>query len=110
MVSSLVVGLDLGSDLQSRAFVFWVVLGFEGLGSEGGCFFGFLAGSEGLGSHEGEVFFFFLLQVVWVGQVEVGLAPPMFVEMQLQTQDQQVDPKYLSFDLPQTVVLPQVLS
>lgn len=59
MVSRLVVGLDLGSDLESRAFVFWVVLGFEGLGSEGGCFFGFLAGSEGLGSHEGEVFFFF---------------------------------------------------
>jgi len=43
MVGLLVVGRDSSSNLGSRAFLFWVVMGFEGLGFKGGCFFGFLA-------------------------------------------------------------------
>ena len=41
----------LGLDLESRTFLFLVVLGSDGLGFEGGCFLGFLAWSEGLGLH-----------------------------------------------------------
>ena len=51
MVGLSVVGLELGLDLEFGTFLFWVVLGVEGLGFEGGCFFGFLAWSEGLGLH-----------------------------------------------------------
>lgn len=54
MVSHLVVGIDLSLDLESEAFFFRVVLGSEGLRSEGGCVFGFLAKTEGLDSHEEE--------------------------------------------------------
>ena len=51
MVGLSVVGLELGLDLEFGTFLFWVVLGVEGLGYEGGCFLGFLAWSEGLGLH-----------------------------------------------------------
>ena len=37
MVDLFVVGIDLGSDLESEAFLFWVVLG-----SEGCCVFGYV--------------------------------------------------------------------
>jgi len=47
-VSDLMTGIlsaesYLGLDLESRTFLFLVVLGSDGLGFEGGCFLGFLA-------------------------------------------------------------------
>ena len=59
----------LGLDLESRTFLFLVVLGSDGLGFEGGCFLGFLAWYEGLGFDGGTggssllvdfLFFFFI--------------------------------------------------
>lgn len=52
-IGHLVDGLDLDSNLEFGAFLFWVVLR-----SKGGCFFSFLGGSKGLGSNEGGSFFF----------------------------------------------------
>lgn len=44
MVGLLVNGKDSGSDLESRAFLFRVVIRSKGLRSEGGYFFIFLVG------------------------------------------------------------------
>jgi len=53
MVGCLVVGLDSGSDVQSKPILFRVVLGSEGLGFEGGCVLGFLVEIERLGLDRG---------------------------------------------------------
>lgn len=47
MVGCLVVGLDLGSDFEFGSFLFRVVLGSKGLGSEGCCALCFLVEIEG---------------------------------------------------------------
>lgn len=59
--------VDLGSNLESRAFLFWVVLGSEGLGSKGGYFLCLLAWSEGGG--DGPFHLMGSLDLDWLGLV-----------------------------------------
>lgn len=80
MVNYLVVGLDSGSNYESRAFLFRVVLEFEGLWFEGSCVFGCLNEIKGLGSDEGGGSYSWWVVWVWVGWSEAGLVPPLFVE------------------------------
>lgn len=62
------VGLTVaGPDIEFEAFLFWVVLGFDGFGSDGGCFFVFLVWYEGLYLDDGEGgSFIFSLGLCWL--------------------------------------------
>ena len=60
---------DLGSDLESSSFFFWVVWRLECLGSDGGCFLDFFDWFEGFGSDDGGGSFLLVgsLSLGWLG-------------------------------------------
>ena len=66
---------DLGSDLESSSFFFWVVWRLECLGSDGGCFLDFFDWFEGFGSDDGGGSFLLVgsLSLGWLGLKGFGL-------------------------------------